>query len=283
MAQAPEALTGIKAKLQDQSEDTLWPDPSPQPDILLYTEVDLPLAATEEAVLEAQELIEQDELDAAVAALQRAEEGVQVLSLPFQSPVTRAKKYLWQAMQDYGTGNDAVIETDLEQASSWLQRAAQSEQATIIAEADTLAQEIETLVGNAEGGRLVAITTISGLWKRTGALEERVLDQIPVGWQQYRVESPVRAELVDAQLHFGYGASYQWRTEEVQEARAEIAYAEANLRAAATQAEPVAQQKIERLEKENGQLKTQLSSHPDMARMHFGMITHELQQLIQDL
>lgn len=39
---------------------------------------------------------------------------------------------------------------------------------------------------------------------------------------------------LDAQLHFGYGANYQWNTAEVQEAGAEIAYAEADLRAAAT-------------------------------------------------
>ncbi|MBA3967642.1 MAG: YfdX family protein [Nitrospirales bacterium] len=152
---------------------------------LVYTEVDLPLAATEHHLGIAQELLADKKPRKADAALEEAEAGVEFISLSVGAPIVHAKKSLWQGMEAYAAGNVEAGKIDLNQAGVWLTHAMQTRDKEVKAEATALAGELRTLAADTKSQGSAIKIALQGLWRKIKALTEREAAQAVVGWQDF--------------------------------------------------------------------------------------------------
>lgn len=89
---------------------------------LIYTEVELPLAATEKQVIAAENFLAHNQPQAADRALKVAEDNVQFTSSAVFAPIAQARNSLWQASKDYAAKNYEAAKADLAAAGSWLEK-----------------------------------------------------------------------------------------------------------------------------------------------------------------
>ncbi len=171
---------------------------------LLYTEADLPLAATRRLVASANVELEKGNGDAANAALKSAEENVVFLSIGVDEPLVSAKSSLWQASRDYAAGAYDNAKSEIHQAITNLESAAKSTDATVSNEASQLLKTAKALGDKIDNGDHSLGGEVEQLWQRTAALSERAVDYVGSGWSQLRTDNSVKSNLIEAKLYLNY-------------------------------------------------------------------------------
>lgn len=249
--------------------------------LLVYTEIDLPLAATERAIIAAQAMLTQKQLDEANETLKGAEANILVISTSIDGPITQAKKSLWNATTNYTAGKYAVVKNDLAEAQNSLKKAAQNLDGKTRNETQKLGKEINALKGKIENGGKDVGATIAGLWERGKALSERELERIPVGWGKTRTESKVKADLIDAKLHLAYAESYQFTSNSLTKAKSEIKEVETSLKSGLKHADSTTMTKISAINKEFSALKNDLNTKAEATKARYEKIQSDLLQLIR--
>ncbi|HFD81247.1 MAG TPA: YfdX family protein [Gammaproteobacteria bacterium] len=208
-------------------------------DAVAYTEVDLPLAATERQVIAAQKQLAAKQLNQADEALAKAENAVQVVTLVVESPMAKAREDLWQATRDYATGQYDAVRKDLASARNWLARAGRDGDRLTREAASRLEKaiaRIDTSI-SAAGGADTA-HKLEGLWHRAVALAEREAERVSIGWSKHRSTAEARAELIEAKQHIAFAENLQFYAEStpddiykaLDDARAELEKARASKR-----------------------------------------------------
>ena len=173
-------------------------------DALVYTEVDLPLASTEEAVIRARTALADKDFKTADRVLAMAQEGVKFLSIAIESPMTAARNALAQANQDYAAKKYDLVEQDLVAAKAQLARAVKSADALTRREAKRLEDGIAAVENQVAAGGKDTARAIEGLWDRTVALAEREAGMARLGWSKYRATTQARAALIEAKQHVAF-------------------------------------------------------------------------------
>ena len=112
---------------------------------MVYTEIDLPLSETERQVALARGFLDQNKLQDADKALKAAEDGVHLLSVGVDGPLGKARHSLWRATKNYTANKLDAAKVDLEKAGSWIERAGQSGDKKIRAEAAKLEKSLKHL------------------------------------------------------------------------------------------------------------------------------------------
>ena len=112
---------------------------------MLYTEIDLPLAETEQQVQRARIALRANRLEEADKALRAAEDGVEILAIAAEAPLTRARRSLWQAGRQIVAREYDKARKELDRAGAWLARAARSGDAGIRTEAKKLEKSLHDL------------------------------------------------------------------------------------------------------------------------------------------
>ena len=133
-----------------------------------------------------------------------------------------------------------------------------------------------------KGGKATG-AAITNLWERSKALSEREAEHISTGWQKLRSESKVKTDLIEAKLHIAYAGTYQFITGNADKAGAEIDKAKDYLNSAAKNADSKAKTKINDMGKKMDEIKKDLHSKKEAAKMRYEIIKGDLGQLIKDL
>jgi hypothetical protein len=120
-------------------------------DALVYTQIDLPLAATDQQVSAALELLAQDKPEQADKALKIAEDGVVIISLTAETPLEHARVDLWQATKKYAAEKYEAAKVDLKRAGEWIDQAMKSSDKAIHTEAKELQASLDELAGKLAG------------------------------------------------------------------------------------------------------------------------------------
>ena len=148
---------------------------------LLYSEIDLPLAYTERHISTALVLLAKNDALRAEASLKKAEDGVKFISVNIYSPVSQARRSLWQAAKDYVSGDLAAAKRDLKEARVLLESAVKSGAVKERAEAEKIMKDIETIQREVDKGAEETGREISDLYNRVKDLTLETVDIFQAG------------------------------------------------------------------------------------------------------
>lgn len=253
---------------------------------LVYTEVDLPLSATEQHVLTAKQLLQNHKPKEADAALAAAEDGVEYISISMNSPITQAKKSLWAAMQAYTSGQYVSAKAHLKRAATWLNRIAQGGEATVDTEAQHLAAEVTALTGDVEKSGETVKASLNALWEKLTALSTREAEKVAAGahlQQKYESRMALKVNLIEAKFHVSYAETSALMLHDQKRAITELEQVQKHLSTAAEEADSQYKGKIEAAEREATILQQSLTTHGPTLVKNFADLKMDLRRLLHSL
>lgn len=229
---------------------------------LAQTEVDLPLNSTEQHISKALALLDKGESAKADEALSRAEAGVQFVSLGSSVPLAKARRSLWQAMENYSAGHHEAVEAQLTLALQWLERVKAGKDSKIGHEAQQLRREINELLDQESHKTPEAESALAGFWHRTVGLVEHQAEKLYHAWRDQESENHLYRQLIDAKMHLFYAEHELFVSHDADDAKQELKETIQYLQAAATETTGERKVRIEALIKEVEALAS-LSDNPD--------------------
>jgi hypothetical protein len=200
---------------------------------LVYTEVDLPLGATEHLIDLAQAKYAEGNLDAADQALKAAEDEVVYLSLAVDEPLVAARSSLWRAAQHHAAGTIALAKTDLDRAIHDLELAAEGTDQKARKAIHSLRQQVVSL-RNSIADETDLSSRLEEFWRRADALAQRSVEHVTTGWERLLSDSGVKSDLIEAKLHLAYAEIDRFTAQRPDQAEQELRQAESHLHQAAS-------------------------------------------------
>lgn len=174
-------------------------------DNLIYTEVDLPLASTEQSVIMAQDLLAHNKVTEADQALAMAEDGVQYLSMSVAAPLSQARKSIYRAMQSYASKEYDKTRAELSNASDWLKKAATNANRSTDKKITHMDKLLKTLSNRVSKKDKNAESSLDSLWHRIIALSEYEAEKIGLDHNQKQTASKtIKQDLIDSKLDIAY-------------------------------------------------------------------------------
>ena len=231
----------------------------------------------------AQGMLTQNKPDDADKELKAAEDGVLFISVGAEAPITLAKKSLWQATKDYAAGKYAAAGEELEKAGAYLKKEARSADEKTRKEAEKLGKDIDALKVKVKKGGKATGAAITNLWERSKALSEREAERMSTSWQKLSSETKVKKDLIEAKLHIAYAETSQFISGNADKAGAEIDKAKDYLKSSAKNADSKVKIKINAMKKKMDEIKKDLHSKKEAAKLRYETIKGDLRQLIKDL
>lgn len=252
-------------------------------DSLIVTEIDLPLAATEQQIQMAKELLIQNKPDAADEKLKTAEESVQFLSMGGNSPLARAWSHLRQALKEYANEYYAAAKAELAQASQWLRQASKRADTKGKYEAQDLAAKVDALREKLGVKADDYTHTLSGFIHRSVALIEREAEELWLRYKRQQTINTTLRKLMDAKLHFKYAEHELKEGDNIKSIRKELEKTEGYLEEAQNMAEPKIRKRIKYIRQEVRSLENDLGSDQGNDTPRYDRIMADLRALIQTL
>jgi len=252
-------------------------------DSLIITEIDLPLATTEQQIQTAKELLLQNKHDAADEKLKMAEEGVQFLSIGGNPSLARARTHLRKALKEYANEYYAAAKAELAQASQWLREASKRADAKRKHEAQELAAKVDALREKLATKNDDYTHTLSGFIHHSVALIEREAEELWLRYKRQQAINTMLRKLMDAKLHFNYAEHELKEGDKVKSIKKELEKTDGYLEEAYKMAEPQIRERIKYLRQEVRSLEQDLGSDRGNDTSRYDRILTDLRTLIQNL
>jgi uncharacterized protein YdcH (DUF465 family) len=243
---------------------------------LVYTEVDLPLGATQHLINLAQAKLAKGNLDAADQALKAAEDEVVYLSVAIDEPLVSARSSLWRASQDHAAGAVAAAKTDLDRAIHDLELAAQGADEKTRKAIENLRQQVVSL-RDSISAEPRSSTRLEEFWRRADALAQRSVEYFTTGWERLLSDSADRTDLIEAKLHLAYAKIDQFTAQRPDEAQQQLRQAERYLNEAASRSHGDEQATINQIRDEVARL----GSVDAQRKADYEQVEMELRDLIR--
>jgi len=254
-------------------------------DALMYVEADLPLSTTRRLVSRARDALAKGDDKAADKALESAEDNVVFISISYQAPLIQAKSALWRASESFRLQQESLAKRDLDQAVTYLQQAAQSEDPIAREAAGKLVAEVRDLHRRIETGDQDLSDRLAGVWGRTRALSERSVEYLSTGWQRLRAAGAGKRDLIEAKLQLAYARIDHFSSRDDAAAKVDLAEVKGYLHTASEQVKAAVRPKLEELTDLVDRIDTALQqddqSHSD--RLAFEQAETRLVNLIQQI
>jgi hypothetical protein len=200
---------------------------------LIVVEVELPLLRAQRFVTKADGYLAAKKGKNADEALQAAERRTISLSTSLNSPLFQAKQNIWLAFRNYSTAGHANTGSYLEQARSYLEKAAANGSAKGKEEAGKLSREVAELEKKVAGEGKVAESELKSAWEKSKALGERSAAYLSADIAEEETTLKEENSLIEAKLHVAYAETYQVTTMESNKAARELDTAYSYLQKAA--------------------------------------------------
>ncbi len=248
---------------------------------LAQTEIDLPLTSTEQHINKAFALLTEGKTTEAEQALKEAEAGVQFVSLGKSIPLARARRSLWQAMENYSAGNHEAVERDLNQALKWLEWINVGTDTKTGREAQRLHTEINELLDREKHKTSGTETELGGFWHRTIGLIEHQVETLYHAWRDQQSDNHLYKQLVDAKLHLFYAEHELFDSGDVKGAKQELIETAGYLREAAATTSGEQKSRLEALEKEVTALGSLAGSPDAVMRSRYDTALADLRLMVR--
>lgn len=250
---------------------------------LAQTEVDLPLTSTEQHINRAFVLLAEGKAAGAEEALKEAEAGVRFVSLGKSAPLAKARRALWQAMEDYSAGHHEAVKADLAQASKWLERVKDGADTKTGREAQQLHIDIKELLGRETHKTPEAESELAGFWHRTVGLIEHEAEELYHAWRDQQSGNHLYKQLIDAKLHLFYAEHELFESRDAEGGRKELEEATGYLRAAAAEASGPRKSRIEVLEKEVTAIGSLVDNPDAKVRSRYDKALADLRRMVEEM
>ncbi|MFQ5642607.1 MAG: YfdX family protein [Thiogranum sp.] len=251
---------------------------------LVFTELDLPLAAAEEQIITAQALLTEGKTDAADKTLAAAEESIQFLAVLGSTPLARARDDLHSAADNYLEKHYAAARADLARAGSWLRLASERSAEKGKQGAQQLADEIEALGKRIEQETGNRAHTLGGFIHRSLALIEHEAESMWLRYRQQQAINKTLRGLIDAKLHLFY-AGHELESDHddaLMRAREELRRADRYLGEALQEAQPEIRERITAVRVEIAAMEAGLDGDREDAKARYEETMADLRRLIRD-
>ncbi len=248
---------------------------------LAQTEIDLPLTSTEQHINKALGLLAEGKATEAEQTLKEAEAGVRFVSLGKSAPLAKARRALWQAMENYSTGHHEAVKADLFQAQDWLEQVKGGSDTKTGHEAQHLWTEINELLDREAHRTPGAESGIAGAWHRTVGLVEREAEKLYHAWRDQQSGNHLYRQLVDAKLHLFYAEHELFNSGDVEGAKQEFQESAGYLREAAATASGEHKSRIEALEKDVAALGSQARNPDAKMRRRYDKALADLRRMVE--
>jgi hypothetical protein len=202
-------VTDAKAYLERARQDLEQGDPESAiaefdaiDSSLVYTEVDLPLRATQHLIDVAQAKLAEGKQADADQALKAAEDEVVYLSVAVDEPLVSARSSLWRAAQHRGA-ETAAAKAELDRALHDLELAAQGADQKTRKAIESLRQQVISFRNSLPGGTDLS-SRLEEFWRRADALAQRSVEYFTTGWERLLIDHGDKTDLIEAKLHLAY-------------------------------------------------------------------------------
>lgn len=219
---------------------------------LVYTEVDLPLRATQHLIDVAQAKLAEGKQADADQALKAAEDEVVYLSVAVDEPLVSARSSLWRAAQHRGA-ETAAAKAELDRALHDLELAAQGADQKTRKVIESLRQQVISLRNSLPGGTDLS-SRLEEFWRRADALAQRSVEYFTTGWERLLIDHGDKTDLIEAKLHLAYAEIDQFTAQRPDEAEQELRQAQRYLDRAESRSHGNEQATINRIRDEVAQL-----------------------------
>lgn len=280
---AREHLDKAKSHLEKEDKEAANEELRQLAAALMYTEIDLPLTATEHRITAAQSYLAQDRPQDAQLALFAAEQGVRYLSIERATGLAKTKKHLWKATKAYAEEHYADAKTELERATKELAHTAEGAYERVKNEINELARDVTALTENLTQESSDVSTSLEVLWHRSMALAEREAELVSARWDKLRAENKAKEELIDAKLHLAYAKTEQFVAQDSGKAKSALKKAMEHLDAAMPHLDEVTRNKVEDIKQEVTHLHDEMDSASGNSNARYEKIKADLQQLVSNL
>jgi len=249
---------------------------------LIFTEIDLPLAAAEEQIIAAQSMLAQGKPGAADKALASAEGSIQFLAVMGSTPLARARDDLHRAARNYREEHYTAARADLARAGSWLRLASERSVEKGRQGAQQLADEIEALEKKIEQAADNQSHTLGGFIHRSLALIEHEAEGMWLRYKQQQASNLTLRKLIDAKLHLFYAGHELQRGIDDASTRKELRSTDSYLEEALTEARPEIRKRIVQIRAEVAAIEAGLDSDRKDANVRYEETMADLRRLIRE-
>lgn len=249
---------------------------------LIFTEIDLPLAAAEEQIISAQALLVEGKPDAADKFLASAEESIQFLAVVGSTPLARARDDLHRAAGNYREEHYAAARADLARAGSWLRLAGERSVEKGRQGAQQLADEIEALGKKIEQAADNQSHTLGGFIHRSLALIEHEAEGMWLRYKQQQASNQTLRKLIDAKLHLFYAGHELQRGDDIASIRKELRSTDSYLGEALAEARPEIRKRVTQVRAEVAAIDAGLNSDREDAKIRYEEAMTDLRRLIRE-
>jgi phage host-nuclease inhibitor protein Gam len=251
---------------------------------LIDTETDVPLAYTENQVIQAYGYLIKKEPEAANGALKVAENSTRVIGVSIYSPITKTSKILRQSASDYAAGRLEAVRAGLRQAKETLKGVIKTGDAKIREESREFLKDISSVEEQLEKGDKKIASQITSLWKRAESLSERSAEYASARWDEMTARGKTKVNLIEAKLHVAYANIYQDTTGQVDRVEAEIEESESYLKKAADHADAGTKDRLNAIGNELKEVRSDVNNkRPEDIRARYEKIKTELDELIREM
>jgi hypothetical protein len=284
-SQAKDHLDQAKQALENGDKSQAKEQLLATDDALLYVEADLPLSSTRRLVDQAKADLVKDDIKSANQALRAAEDNTVFISIAVNSPIVQAKAALWKASQDYNLGNKEFAKTDLNNAVTYLERAAQEGDKIAREAAKNLVSDIRDMHQLITSNDKDIGSRIESAWQRTKALTERSAEYISTGWQRLHAEGAGKQDLIEAKLQLAYARIDYTVAKDNDASIVDLAEAESYLKAATNEVNNSVKSQLDNISSEVAQLDDVLHGDRqiDSTVANFNKTESQLAKLIYQL
>jgi len=249
---------------------------------LVFTEIDLPLAAAEEQIITAQTLLTQGKPEAADKALASAEESIQFLAVMGSTPLARARDDLHKAAGNYREKHYAAARDDLARAGSWLRLAGERSLDKGRQGAQQLAKEIDALETKIEQETDNQAHTLGGFIHRSLALIEHEAEGMWLRYKQQQASNQTLRKLIDAKLHLFYAGHELQRGIDNAAIRKELRSTDDYLEEALEEARPEIRKRVTQVRAEVAAIDAGLDGDREDAKVRYEETMADLRRLIRE-
>jgi hypothetical protein len=253
--------------------------------LVVYSQIDLPVYAARQNILQARVDLASNKLDQAQQALKRVEGSVMFLSENAESPLTRAQGSLGEAVREYAVNARDVAKTDVTTAVGYLQAAAVESDKLTRDAINSLVADTRTVEAKIDKGERDTGAALTALWQRAKALSEHRAESASVKWRAGDSDVQLTSDLIDAKLYVLNADINRFITGDTKQAMIELQTAQSFLHDAWKRADAQQKRKVQRVRKQlarlDSGLKENTSGLDTQARQQFTGALNELRSLIR--
>ena len=278
--EATAALDRAKNFLKNSDKDAAGHELAALEDILNFKTEARPAELAEKYLLAAEAQLDKSQPENADRSIEAAQDSLRLMAVKVDTPMSQARRSLWQATLDYTSGRWSAAKADLDQAGALLERAVKSASNESRSEIQNLDGDVHALVEKAAQNEQGLGDSLNGLWRRSESLADRALDYQVAAWEKLQSTDAGSEDLIEAKLHVAYAEIGEFTSGDKRNAETELEKAMTYLKEAVPPMNAKAKPELKEIENELTTARAAIGKNDPDQRQRYAAIKDSLSRLI---